>query len=55
MLSPVEEKREISWVTIMSDRHAGMAMVISFWGTFNVVFFEGFMATLLVDLGMKKD
>ena len=52
------DKYNISWWTILSNRHAMFALATCFLGTFNIVFWTGFIASDLTDpdgYGMSED
>ena len=43
------DKHNITWWTILSNKHSMFALATCFLGTFNVVFWSGFIANALTD------
>jgi predicted MFS family arabinose efflux permease len=48
-------REEITWMTLLRNKECFFAIAICFFGTSNVIFFEGFMASLLHKLGLAQD
>lgn len=49
----LEKKKTITWCTLLSNKHAMFALLTCFVGTFNITFFQGFIANELVLLGLS--
>lgn len=44
-----EEKKEIEWSTVLTNKHAIFAIILGFVGTFNVMYYKVFMVIDLTD------
>lgn len=49
-----KNKRKLTWCMIMKNRHFVFALVVCFFGTSNLVFFQGYIAPYLHDYGFDE-
>mmetsp|Transcript_31724 Transcript_31724/g.48627 ORF Transcript_31724/g.48627 Transcript_31724/m.48627 type:complete len:158 (-) Transcript_31724:1015-1488(-) len=50
-----DAKYSIGLKTLIQNKHSLFAIIVCFFGTFNIVFFQGFMSTELVRLGLPDN
>lgn len=49
------EKKKITWCKIMSNRHFVFALVTCFFGTANLVYFQGYIAPYMSHFGFNDE